>query len=172
MASIQATQSGFISQSGESMPAIQGVTNDGDINRIPRRGSSKVTRSDFWHDNEFNFYSFRPMPKLRMSLPHIRMDKALEYLIEIAQMKDSHNVENTAYLYPSLKEKPEIGEDELTSQRQFDDKDTFVVAKATSEDVGDHIEKTIEQVIRPPRKRRFLLRGLLGFYRVTRLAIG
>ena len=80
-------------------------------------------------------------------------------------MKDSHNKLKTQRIYTQvLEEKPEIGEDELTSQRQFDDKDTFVVAKATSEDVGDHIEKTIEQVIRPPRKRRFLLRGLLGAF--------
>ena len=80
-------------------------------------------------------------------------------------MKDSHNKLKTQRIYTQvLEEKPEIGEDELTSQRQFDDKDTFVVAKATSEDVGDHIEKTIEQVIRPPRKKRFLLRGLLGAF--------
>ena len=83
MASIQATQSGFISQSGESMPAIQGVTNDGEtLTVFPGEVPQKLPRSDFWHDNEFNFYSFRPMPKSEDEpLPHIRMDKALEYLI-------------------------------------------------------------------------------------------
>ncbi|GLT16644.1 hypothetical protein GCM10007938_04200 [Vibrio zhanjiangensis] len=83
IASIQATQSGFIDVNGQSMPAIQGTSADGSMLTIfPGEVPTKLPPPDFWLNNKFNFYSFRPISEsVDEPLPHIRMDKVLEYLI-------------------------------------------------------------------------------------------
>ncbi|MFY2508432.1 YcjX family protein [Vibrio pectenicida] len=83
IASIQATQSGFINQASDTISAIQGITTEGETFTIfPGELPKKLPQPDFWINHEFNFYSFRPLPKSEDEpLPHIRMDKAIEYLI-------------------------------------------------------------------------------------------
>lgn len=83
MASIQATQPGYISQGEKSYPAIKGTTLDGQpITLFPGEVPRKLPAADYWKSQGFEFTSFRPKVALADEpLPHIRMDKALEYLI-------------------------------------------------------------------------------------------
>ncbi|KJY84899.1 nucleoside triphosphate hydrolase [Vibrio galatheae] len=83
MASIQATQAGFITQGEQTYPAIQGVTlNDGSQTVFPGEVPKKLPAEEYWHHQGFEFTAFRPQQgSADDPLPHIRMDKALEYLI-------------------------------------------------------------------------------------------
>ena len=83
IASIQATQAGFINQQGESHPAIQGVSEQGQsMTLFPGDVPEKLPAADYWQNNGFEYTSFRPMPvEADHPLRHIRLDKALEYLI-------------------------------------------------------------------------------------------
>lgn len=83
MASIQATQSGFIANNGKSTPAIQGTTLAGDAMTIyPGEVPNKLPSAAYWQKQGFEFTAFRPMSSHHDEpLPHIRVDKVLEYLI-------------------------------------------------------------------------------------------
>ena len=83
MASIQATQTGFIGQGEQSVPAIQGVTIDEQpMTVFPGEVPKKLPNHIYWQQQGFEFTAFRPQVSvIDEPLPHIRMDKALEYLI-------------------------------------------------------------------------------------------
>jgi len=83
IASIQATQAGFISKGEHSYPAIQGATIDEQMMTIfPGEVPKKLPARDYWNNQGFEFTAFRPQQgSPDEPLPHIRMDKALEYLI-------------------------------------------------------------------------------------------
>ncbi len=83
IASIQATQAGFINQDGEQLPAIQGDTESGQrLTVFPGEVPEKLPAADYWQQYGFEYTSFRPMPMLADEpMRHIRLDKALDYLI-------------------------------------------------------------------------------------------
>ncbi|KII79501.1 YcjX family protein [Vibrio renipiscarius] len=83
MASIQATQTGFIAQGDKSIPAIQGTTMDGQsITVYPGEVPRKLPSAAYWQQQGFEFTAFKPLPSHQDEpLPHIRIDKALELLI-------------------------------------------------------------------------------------------
>ncbi|ANW23211.1 nucleoside triphosphate hydrolase [Vibrio coralliilyticus] len=83
MASIQATKTGFINRGTESVPAIQGITLDEQpLTTFPGEVPKKLPQKSFWENEGFEFTAFRPLPSsVDDPLPHIRIDKALEYLI-------------------------------------------------------------------------------------------
>ncbi|MEZ8101463.1 YcjX family protein [Vibrio bivalvicida] len=83
IASIQATQAGFISKGDQSYPAIQGVTIDEQSMTVfPGEVPKKLPTQNYWANQGFEFTGFRPQQGAPDEpLPHIRMDKALEYLI-------------------------------------------------------------------------------------------
>lgn len=83
MASIQATQAGFISTGDNTVPALQGETLTGDaLTVFPGEVPSKLPSKEYWQNNGFEFTAFRPMPgSMDEPMKHIRVDKALEYLI-------------------------------------------------------------------------------------------
>lgn len=97
MAAIRATREATLKEAGETLPVIvgtpmkdqtiDGVTFDGNTETAIFPGDLPSTTSgNSWHNN-LNFVRFRP-PKLErdadgltLSLPHIRLDRALEFLI-------------------------------------------------------------------------------------------
>ncbi|MBN3492657.1 YcjX family protein [Vibrio neptunius] len=83
MASIQATKTGFINRGTESVPAIQGINLDGQPMTIfPGEVPQKLPHKRFWQNEGFEFIGFRPLSSSADDpIPHIRLDKALEYLI-------------------------------------------------------------------------------------------
>ncbi|MFW7524309.1 YcjX family protein [Vibrio ostreicida] len=83
MASIQATTPGFIQQGTASIPAIQGVNIEGQpLTLFPGEVPKKLPSQNYWDTGGFEFTGFLPKSSPRDEpLPHIRMDKAIEYLI-------------------------------------------------------------------------------------------
>ncbi|ROV58249.1 YcjX family protein [Vibrio ponticus] len=83
MASIQATQTGFIASGDQSIPALQGIAMDGaPLTVYPGEVPKKLPAADYWHNKGFEFTAFKPMPSHQDEpLPHIRIDKALQYLL-------------------------------------------------------------------------------------------
>ncbi|EGU37692.1 ATPase [Vibrio ichthyoenteri ATCC 700023] len=83
MASIQATQTGFIAQGDQSIPAIQGTTMAGQpITVYPGEVPRKLPSAVYWQQKGFEFTAFKPLVSQQDEpLPHIRIDKALELLI-------------------------------------------------------------------------------------------
>ncbi|PWI34772.1 nucleoside triphosphate hydrolase [Vibrio albus] len=83
MASIQSTTTGFVTSKDTSTPAIQGDTLEGEpVTLFPGDVPGKLPGAEFWKTNGFEFIGFRPMPsEPDTPLPHVRMDKALQYLI-------------------------------------------------------------------------------------------
>ncbi|MFA0439848.1 nucleoside triphosphate hydrolase [Vibrio sp. 10N.286.49.C2] len=83
VASIRATQAGFVGKSAENMPALRGTTLAGEpITLYPGDVPAKLPKPEYWQDNRFEFTAFRPLenePDAPCS--HIRIDKALQYLI-------------------------------------------------------------------------------------------
>ncbi|UPQ89019.1 YcjX family protein [Vibrio sinaloensis] len=83
MASIQATQTGFIGQGDQAVPAIQGVTlEEQSLTVFPGEVPKKLPSPAYWQQQGFEFTAFRPQTAaIDEPLPHIRLDKAIEYLI-------------------------------------------------------------------------------------------
>ncbi|EJT1339441.1 YcjX family protein [Vibrio vulnificus] len=83
MASVQTTQAGFIANGDKSTPAIQGMTLEGQaLTLFPGEVPRKVPDEHYWQVRGFEFTSFRPKQgKREEPLPHIRVDKALEFLL-------------------------------------------------------------------------------------------
>ncbi len=83
IASIQATQPGMVEHQGESMHALRGVLSSGDpILMYPGDVPTRLPGDEFWSNHRFDFRQFRPMTSNEDEpLPHIRLDKALEYLL-------------------------------------------------------------------------------------------
>ncbi|AXT71138.1 YcjX family protein [Vibrio sp. dhg] len=83
IASIQATTPGFISTGDKAVPALQGITLDGEpMTMFPGEVPRKLPNAAYWQNSGFDFTSFRPMPSASDEpMKHIRLDKALDYLI-------------------------------------------------------------------------------------------
>lgn len=84
LSSIQATQSGFVMRHGEKCPALKGTTEQGVSQALfPGEVPRRLPNAEFWRQRRFEFVSFRPLDGFQPdeALPHIRMDKALDYLL-------------------------------------------------------------------------------------------
>ncbi|WP_413284534.1 YcjX family protein [Vibrio sp. MA40-2] len=83
LSSIKATTAGFIASGDDSIPALQGTTLSGElITLYPGEVPKKLPKADYWQKNNFEFTSFRPMESgPETALKHVRIDKALQYLI-------------------------------------------------------------------------------------------
>lgn len=83
LASIRATTTGYVSDGDNNIPALQGVTLDGNpLTLYPGEVPKKLPDETFWQQSHFEFNSFNPMATANDSaLKHIRMDKALQYLL-------------------------------------------------------------------------------------------
>ncbi|OAN18285.1 nucleoside triphosphate hydrolase [Photobacterium jeanii] len=83
LSSIQATEPGFVSYQGQQMPALRGHTLDDEAQTIyPGEVPRRLPSESYWQSNGFDFVNFRPLTQQSDEpLPHIRMDKALEYLL-------------------------------------------------------------------------------------------
>jgi len=83
LASVNATQAGFVTTGNSTQPAIQGVMEDNQaITLYPGDVPAKLPKADYWQHSQFEFHSFKPMPQeANTPCGHIRMDKALQFLI-------------------------------------------------------------------------------------------
>lgn len=83
MASVRATQSGYIETNEGKIAAIQGMTEQGQsMTLYPGEVPSKLPNPDFWLTGQFDFTSFRPAVMVNDEpCQHIRVDKALDILI-------------------------------------------------------------------------------------------
>jgi predicted YcjX-like family ATPase len=83
LASIRTTKAGLVEQNGQSFHAIKGITeNEEKLTLYPGEVPSSIPNSQFWQHNQFHFKTFRPMSHQQDEpLPHIRIDRVLEYLI-------------------------------------------------------------------------------------------
>ncbi len=83
LASIQATQAGFVGSGEKNSPAIQGTLFSGDtITIYPGEVPRNLPDKHYWATDKFEFQSFIPSQGCENEpLSHIRMDKALQYLI-------------------------------------------------------------------------------------------
>ncbi|CAE6906215.1 YcjX family protein [Vibrio sp. B1FLJ16] len=83
IASIQATTPGFIASGDKTIPALQGTTLDGEpMTMFPGEVPKKLPSAAFWQSSGFDFTSFRAIPSANDEpMNHIRLDKALDYLI-------------------------------------------------------------------------------------------
>jgi predicted YcjX-like family ATPase len=83
VASVAATTPGFVDVKGTQHAALKGELDDGSgVTLYPGDVPNQLPDADFWQHQGFDFPSFRPphVP-LDAPLPHIRMDKALDYLL-------------------------------------------------------------------------------------------
>ncbi|WP_342608655.1 YcjX family protein [Vibrio tritonius] len=83
MASVRATQSGFIAQGDGKLSAIQGATLAGEtLTLYPGDVPAKLPDPDYWQRHQFDFTQFKPLTTDSDNpLAHIRVDKALEILL-------------------------------------------------------------------------------------------
>lgn len=83
LASIQATEPGFVAHQGSQVPALRGCNLEGESQTIfPGEVPRRLPNESFWQNNGFDFVNFRPLAQQSDEpLPHIRMDKALQYLL-------------------------------------------------------------------------------------------
>jgi predicted YcjX-like family ATPase len=83
LASIQATQSGYIQDADGRHAAIQGQALDGtSVTLFPGEVPGKLPDAGYWQSHQFDFVAFSPLKaEVGEPLPQIRLDRALEYLI-------------------------------------------------------------------------------------------
>ena len=107
IASVKATQTGTVNHKGKQMPVIQGhrlvnqefndtsdIVAEIDSDKTAESLTEKITvfpgtvpeilpNDDYWQKNDFNFIGFAPMSGLvkHQSLPHVRMDQVLQFLL-------------------------------------------------------------------------------------------
>ncbi|PRD13527.1 YcjX family protein [Pantoea coffeiphila] len=84
LASVQATQSGYVEHQGESIPALRGhrLTDGVPLTVYPGEVPPRLPGSAFWQQQGFHFEQFRPQAlDIDRPLQHIRMDAALEFLL-------------------------------------------------------------------------------------------
>ncbi|MEZ8143078.1 nucleoside triphosphate hydrolase [Enterovibrio norvegicus FF-33] len=83
LASIQATEPGMVDHKGESVSALRGTLETGEpMLMYPGDVPPRLPNDAFWQNSHFEFRQFRPMPNdVDEPLPHIRVDKALQYLL-------------------------------------------------------------------------------------------
>ena len=93
IASVKSTTSGKSFYKGQQVSVIQGhrvkstlENKKGTLEKItlfPGSVPEKLPKKEFWQDSAFNFISFSPMSGMtkHQSLPHIRMDQVLQFLL-------------------------------------------------------------------------------------------
>ena len=86
LASVKCTQAAYSTFKGKKISCIKGMPVEGDkpIALFPGEIPVEVPKPDEWVDERFNFVEFKP-PRLANihgdGIPHIRLDRALEFLI-------------------------------------------------------------------------------------------
>jgi len=86
LASVKCTQAAYTTFQGQRISCIKGVPLDADkpIALFPGEVPVEIPRPEEWVEGRFNFIEFKP-PRLAniegRGLPHIRMDRALEFLL-------------------------------------------------------------------------------------------
>ena len=83
LASIQATMPGYASSGDKTFQAVKGTTLEEEtLTLFPGEVPPKLPQKDYWQGNGFEFYEFRPLKIPHdQALPHIRMDKVLQFLL-------------------------------------------------------------------------------------------
>jgi predicted YcjX-like family ATPase len=93
IASVKSTNSGKSFHKGQQVSVIQGHTvkcapenEKGTLEKItlfPGSVPDKLPEKEFWQHSAFNFINFAPMSGMtkHQSLPHIRMDQVLQFLL-------------------------------------------------------------------------------------------
>ncbi|KPQ23156.1 MAG: putative ATPase [Halomonas sp. HL-48] len=82
LAAIRATEAREVMHNGKRSPALWGTTLEGeDVLVYPGDVPPRLPTDDFWHQQGFDFPSFRPMDAPSDALAHIRMDAAIDWLI-------------------------------------------------------------------------------------------
>ncbi|MFS2225714.1 YcjX family protein [Pantoea sp. B65] len=84
LAAVQATQSGLVDHQGEKIPALRGhrLQDNEPLTFYPGEVPPRLPGNAFWQQQGFHFEQFRPQNiDVDRSLPHIRMDAALEFLL-------------------------------------------------------------------------------------------
>ena len=82
LAAIAATEAGHAEQGGEKLPCLRGHLHNGEaVTLFPGDVPSQLPGSAFWQQQGFDFPDFAPPPGLASPLPHLRMDKALAFLL-------------------------------------------------------------------------------------------
>ena len=85
IASVKSTKSGVGNHQGRKIPVIQGrkVGDDKIMTLFPGTVPAKIPSDEFWQSKPFNYVSFAPLQSVseNQSLPHLRMDQVLEFLL-------------------------------------------------------------------------------------------
>lgn len=83
IASICATEPGFVERNGQTYSALRGTNVNGDaLTLYPGDVPRALPSTSFWQEQGFSFQVFRPLNYVvDEPLPHIRIDKSLEFLI-------------------------------------------------------------------------------------------
>ncbi|MDM8547489.1 YcjX family GTP-binding protein [Candidatus Venteria ishoeyi] len=86
LASLQCTKAVTQQYQGQALSCIQGIQKEGDksVAVFPGEIPADIPLPEDWVDGRFRFLDFRPphLPNVRNGvLPHIRMDRALEFLL-------------------------------------------------------------------------------------------
>jgi len=95
IASVKATNSGMSKHKGEEIPVIQGQrllsAESNQSNKVfgekitifPGAVPSQLPKDEYWQSKPFNFIAFAPLKDLKkhQSLPHVRMDQVLQFLL-------------------------------------------------------------------------------------------
>jgi predicted YcjX-like family ATPase len=93
IASVKSTNVGTTMHQGKPMPVLQGLVMEPDrtikktiqkkVTVFPGSVPEKLPKDDFWHKGQFNFFNFSPTgdTSKNESLPHIRMDQVLQFLL-------------------------------------------------------------------------------------------
>jgi len=84
LASIQATETGFVEKDGGKIPTLKGNQRMTGNPLVVYPGTVPATlpSTSFWQERGFSFDEFRPLPiPLDQPLPHIRLDTVMEFLL-------------------------------------------------------------------------------------------
>ena len=85
IASLKATKSGIGIHEGDEIPVIQGrkLAENKLTTLFPGPVPSKIPNEMYWQKSPFNFIAFSPLNSVNVheSMPHLRMDQVLEFLL-------------------------------------------------------------------------------------------
>jgi hypothetical protein len=85
IASVRSTTAGKSLHQGQQVPVLQGrrTSDDKTITVFPGSVPKKLPNEEYWQESYFNFIAFEPLQSVSAheSLPHIRMDHVLQFLL-------------------------------------------------------------------------------------------
>ena len=85
LSSVKSTLAGKGKHNGEFIPVIRGYVDSPEkpVTLFPGEVPSLLPDANYWENNQFNFISFKPYQSIKehQSLPHLRMDQALQFLL-------------------------------------------------------------------------------------------